>query len=129
MLIDDSALTRLVVRRLLHTDKRIHVVASANDGSDAVANLAQAAPDLVIVDLEMPHLDGFGVLDELKNYPHIPTIVLSGASQEKLNKARAYGATVIAKPGGVATNLETSPEAGKLLDAVYKALRLNRPPK
>ncbi|MEW6001988.1 MAG: response regulator [Nitrospirota bacterium] len=62
-------------------------VVTARDGLDGLARLKEEKPDLMILDLLMPRMDGFGVCRELKDprwskYSHIPIIILSSVREE-----------------------------------------------
>jgi DNA-binding response OmpR family regulator len=62
-------------------------VVTARDGLDGLTKLKEERPDLMILDLLMPRLDGFGVCKELKDprwakYAHLPIIVLSSVREE-----------------------------------------------
>jgi len=88
------------------------------DGEQAIQYLLKAdpAPDLILLDLKMPRMDGFGVLEWLRTQPrlgHLPAVVLSASIiQEDKNKAKALGAhAFFTKPAdfedfiGLATNI------------------------
>ncbi len=62
---DDEAPARAKVRRLLEADPRIDLVGEAADGLQAVAQIRELAPDLVFLDIQMPGLTGFEVLEAL----------------------------------------------------------------
>lgn len=66
LVVDDSALYRKVVRDVLAAIPGVEVVGVANDGARAVEQIEALRPDLVTLDLEMPRLDGIGVLKELQ---------------------------------------------------------------
>lgn len=66
LVIDDSALYRKIVRDVLASTSDVEVVGVANDGERALDQIKSLRPDLVTLDLEMPKLDGIGVLRELK---------------------------------------------------------------
>lgn len=64
-----------------------YTVITAQDGVDGLNKLKEGKPDLMILDLLMPRLDGFGVCKELKDprwakYAHIPIIILSSVREE-----------------------------------------------
>jgi len=68
-------------------EARGYQVVTARDGIDALNKLKEEKPDLMILDLMMPRLDGFGVCKELKDprwskYSHIPIIILSSVRQD-----------------------------------------------
>jgi two-component system LytT family response regulator len=59
---DDEAPARAKLRRLLAAEPDVEIVAEASDGEEAVAAIRSQAPDLVFLDVQMPRLDGFGVI-------------------------------------------------------------------
>lgn len=72
-------------------------VLQAEDGVAALDVLASAAPDVIITDINMPRMDGFGLIEQVRRDPRhraVPILVLSTESdQEKKARARAAGAT------------------------------------
>jgi two-component system LytT family response regulator len=62
LIADDEAPARGVLRRLLEDVPDVRVVAEAADGVDAAAAIERDAPDLALLDLHMPELDGLGVV-------------------------------------------------------------------
>ena len=83
LVVDDSALYRKVVSEVLAESPEIEVVGVAANGQIALEKIAQLAPDLITLDLEMPLLDGHGVLREIKlRELQIGVIILSALSNE-----------------------------------------------
>ncbi len=83
LLADDNADMRDYVRRLLGTRYEVEAVA---DGEMALAAARERTPDLVLTDIMMPHLDGFGLLRALRDNPGtstIPVIMLSARAGEE----------------------------------------------
>jgi threonine synthase len=79
LVIDDNKDAVHLIRRLLEKKKQYRVF-EANDGWDGLAQARQRLPDMIILDLMMPKLDGFDVLEELKldrRTENIPVIVVS----------------------------------------------------
>ena len=66
LLADDQPLVRAGVRALLERDGDIGVVSEASDGREALAELDRFRPDVLLLDLQMPAVDGLGVLRELE---------------------------------------------------------------
>ena len=66
MLADDHALFRSGVKRILEEIPEVEVVGEAADGMQLLALLKEATPDLVILDISMPEMDGFALLDRKK---------------------------------------------------------------
>ncbi len=103
LVVDDNSAVRMAYRLLL---KNVgHTVTEAADGADAIAKLEAGGFDLVITDLWMPGIDGFGVIAESKRrYPETPVLALTGGAvgttaKDPIKRARAAGADlVIEKP-------------------------------
>lgn len=66
LIVDDEPLARQRVRKLLELDPDITVLGECGDGEQAVAEVCQSHPDLMFLDVQMPALDGFGVLQALR---------------------------------------------------------------
>ncbi len=84
MVIDDSITMRKVTARIL--ERHNIQVATAKDGMDAVAMLQTQVPDLAILDIEMPRMDGFEVVAHIRNQPHLrhlPVIMVTSRGGEK----------------------------------------------
>jgi two-component system, chemotaxis family, protein-glutamate methylesterase/glutaminase len=79
---DDSAFMRTAITRMIESDAELRVVASARNGREALEKIAQFDPDVVTLDLEMPLLDGLGVLRELMGSNPKPVIMISSLTQE-----------------------------------------------
>ncbi|KUF12815.1 response regulator [Pseudoponticoccus marisrubri] len=93
--IDDSRTIRNLLRvSLENAGFEVH---SACDGQEGVDIFPEVDPDVVITDINMPNLDGFGVIDTLRSGPNrtnVPILVLTTESSDKLkSRARASGAT------------------------------------
>jgi two-component system, LytTR family, response regulator len=74
LIVDDEPLARQRVRTLLAAEKDIELVGEAGNGRDAVAAVRELRPDLMFLDVQMPLLDGFGVLEALGS-EHLPAVV------------------------------------------------------
>jgi chemosensory pili system protein ChpA (sensor histidine kinase/response regulator) len=84
MVIDDSITMRKVTARIL--ERHNVQVVTAKDGLDAVAMLQTTVPDLAILDIEMPRMDGFEVLAHIRNQAalsHLPVIMVTSRGGEK----------------------------------------------
>ncbi|ROM73987.1 hybrid sensor histidine kinase/response regulator [Pseudomonas brassicacearum] len=93
LVVDDSVTVRKVTSRLLERHG-MHVL-TAKDGVDAMALLAEHAPDLMLLDIEMPRMDGFEVATQVRNDPrlaHLPIIMItSRTGQKHRDRAMAIG--------------------------------------
>jgi two-component system LytT family response regulator len=86
LIVDDEALARQRVRRLLQNEADVEVVGEAESGHEAVALIRELQPDLVCLDVQMPGLDGFGVLRELDG-GHVPMVLFVTAYDEHAQRA------------------------------------------
>jgi two-component system chemotaxis response regulator CheB len=105
LVVDDAVVFRRLVSDELSADPAIEVVGTAANGRIALAKLGQLNPDLVILDIEMPELDGLATLREIrKTHPKLPVIMFSAFTErgaEATLDALALGATdYFAKPAG-----------------------------
>ena len=103
MVVDDSAIVRGLITRTLKSDSRIEVVASCSNGEMAVVQAAKRALDVIILDIEMPVMDGLTALPKLqKANPDARVIMASTLTQRNAAvslRAMALGAAdYIAKP-------------------------------
>ncbi len=65
LIVDDEPLARERTRKLLEKSEDIDVIGECGDGEEALASIKELRPDLVLLDVQMPELDGFGVLERL----------------------------------------------------------------
>jgi two-component system LytT family response regulator len=66
LIVDDESLARDRLRQLLQNEPEIEIVGECTDGLEAVAAIRQQSPDLLFLDVQMPELDGFGVLEAIR---------------------------------------------------------------
>jgi DNA-binding NarL/FixJ family response regulator len=94
-LADDHRLTLDGVRRALEEDHDIEVVGEAYSGEDVLPMIRDSAPDLVLLDLRMPKLDGLACLDLIrKNHPHVKVVMFSATTApEEIEAALRRGAS------------------------------------
>jgi two-component system LytT family response regulator len=74
LIVDDELLARERVRQLLADAPEIELIGECSNGREAVTAIREKHPDLVFLDVQMPELDGFGVLQEIGNAP-LPAVV------------------------------------------------------
>src|SRR2546423_10971773 len=75
---DDEVLARKFIRRMLKQDPEVETVAECGNGAEAVAMIRKEKPDLVFLDIQMPEMNGFAVLDAVK-LDHVPEIIFTTA--------------------------------------------------
>ena len=100
LLVDDSKMVRVKSSRLLASHG--FQVVTAIDGVDALKQFENCCPDLVITDVDMPEMDGFGLVDALRGNPrtqHIPLVMITSAEDRHREQAlRAGVGLVMGKP-------------------------------
>jgi two-component system, LytTR family, response regulator len=98
VIVDDEPPARARLRRLLGDHADIEIVAECEDGGSAVQSIESAAPDLVLLDIQMPELDGFDVLQALE-LPRLPEIIfISAFDQYALRAFAAHALDYVLKP-------------------------------
>lgn len=131
MLVDDSAVVRQTLQNLLSEADDIEVIATAQDPYVAVAKLRQSEPDVIILDVEMPRMDGVTFLRKIMSQHPIPVIICSslvGEGSHMQMEALAAGAVdIIVKPAlGTRSFLQES--RIRIFDAVRAAAKARLQP-
>jgi two-component system response regulator LytT len=139
VIVDDELLARDELAFLLKNVGDIHVVAQGKNGVDAVNLIREHSPDLVFLDVQMPGLDGFGVIKKLidKRVP-MPQIVFATAFDQYAVKAFEVNAVdYLLKPFDkkrvaqsiqrVRQKLETNAQPADRLDTLVKMLESQKP--
>ena len=109
LVVDDSALMRKLIPKILEQDDSIEVVGTAIDGRFALKKIGDLSPDVVTLDLEMPGLNGIDTLKEIMRQWRLPVLVVSSHSTAGAAitlKALALGAfDFVAKPRDVSEHM------------------------
>ncbi len=108
LIVDDSAVMRSLLRSVVGTDTRLEVVGTASDGMSALRAMDALCPDLILLDVEMPVMDGLGTLKAMKSRARrVPVIMCSSLTQRGAKvtiEALASGAAdYVTKPAGQAS--------------------------
>ncbi len=133
LIVDDSAVMRSLLRAVLAIDSQLEVVGTAVDGAAALQSVATLAPDLMLLDVEMPVMDGLTTLKRLRAAGHrLPVIMCSGLTQRGARvtiEALANGAAdYVAKPTAQQDRgAATRALAGQLLPKIHALVRRTRP--
>lgn len=78
MMADDHSMVREGIKALLEFDGDIKIIAQANDGVECLSKLEQVKPDVLLLDINMPRLDGLSVLETIKrSRPNMKVIILT----------------------------------------------------
>ena len=116
LLVDDHVLFRQALRHLLETEQDIRVVGEASDGSQVEQLVEEQHPDVVVMDISMPAIDGIAATQILRDkYPSLGIIVLTMfAEDSQVIRAIRAGAD-----GYLLKNIES----GKVVDAIRAVAR------
>jgi two-component system chemotaxis response regulator CheB len=106
LVVDDSATIRSVLSTTLAADPDVQIAGTAVNGQAALASIAAGPPDIVLLDVEMPVLDGISTLREIrKTHPKLPVLMFSSlterGSQATLDALLAGANDYVAKPAGL----------------------------
>ncbi|TQS45882.1 response regulator transcription factor [Cryptosporangium phraense] len=133
LLADDEELIRVALAALLDLEPDLSVVAQAADGRTAISVALAHRPDVAILDLQMPELDGIATAAELSRVlPNCATVILTGrARPAQLQRALAAGAKGFlpkGSPGGaLADVIRRVHEGGRYVDPALAADALSLP--
>ena len=112
LIVDDSAFMRKVLVSILSADPQMEVVGEARDGRDGVAKAEQLKPDVITMDINMPHMDGLQATEAIMSQNPRPIVIVSSETREGADvtlKALELGAIdFVAKPsGGIDLDMNT----------------------
>jgi|SRR5580658_580765 two-component system chemotaxis response regulator CheB len=130
LIVDDSGFMRNIIKQIIAVDDDLEVVGEAEDGVAALEKDKELKPELILLDIEMPRLDGIGAMKRLKLLSKAKIVILSSVAQlgsPPALEARRLGAfDVIAKPSG-AISLDLKAKRGHEILRVLRAA-LGLPP-
>lgn len=100
LVVDDSRVSRMMLSKMINMIDAGWTIVEAEDGQQAVEKATAASPDLIVMDINMPVMDGFQAIEILR--PQLPdtTMILLSANIQSSSQARAesLGVHFIAKP-------------------------------
>ena len=128
MIVDDSAVVRQTVRQARERDAGIEVIAAASDPLFAISHMQRAWPDVIVLDIEMPRMDGLTFLKKIMTERPTPVVICSSLAESgaaaTMQALSAGAVAIITKPKmGVKQFLEDS--ANDVVQAVKAAARAN----
>lgn len=124
LIVDDSAVVRQSLSEIISSDRRMEVMATAPDPFIAVEKMRRTAPDVIILDVEMPRMDGITFLHKIMSQHPIPVVICSGlteAGADTTLKVLEYGAVEIIKKPPLGTKRFLEESRVRICDAVMAA--------
>ena len=98
IVVDDEALARALLRELLGAHVDIEVIAECGNGFEAVKAVTEKKPDLLLLDIQMPKLDGFDVLELIGT--EVPVIFVTAYDQYAIKAFQVHAVDYLLKPFG-----------------------------
>ncbi len=98
LIVDDEPLARERLRKLLQDEADIEIIGECANGREAVATIKNQAPDLVFLDVQMPELDGFGVLEEIRGERMPAVIFVTAHDKFALRAFEVHAIDYLLKP-------------------------------
>lgn len=128
MVVDDSTVMRTILKRIINADPDLTTIGEATNGREALEMVAKLDPDVILLDLEMPELDGFGCLKSLRLLHRAQVVVVSSlahaGSSYSMEALRLGAKEVVAKPSGAVSFDMAQTTGGTLIQAVRRAAGL-----
>jgi two-component system chemotaxis response regulator CheB len=129
LVVDDSAFMRKLVSEMVDGSGEFRVIGTARNGLEALKKIHALDPDLVTLDIEMPELDGIGVLGYIMSETPRPVVMLSGAAsgpgRDLTIRALELGAVDFVKKPGGPISLDLDRVRDRLLDALRASREVN----
>jgi len=124
LIVDDSAVVRQTLREIINADPALEVMAVAADPFIAVERIKEAVPDVILLDVEMPRMDGLTFLQKIMSQHPIPVVICSSLAEENSGtalKALELGAVEIIQKPRVGTRQFLEESKIHISDAVKAA--------
>ena len=132
LIVDDSLVFRRFIGDIFAEFKNIHIVGEAQNGIEALEMVLKTTPDVILLDMEMPLMDGMTALQHLMIHRPIPTIMFSSLTEE--GTARCFdtlknGAVDFISKDFIFQKNQLAEHKKELLERVYKAAQLKIKPR
>jgi two-component system, LytTR family, response regulator len=98
LIVDDESLARERLRQLLKSEPEVEVVGECADGQEAVSMIEKEKPDLIFLDIQMPEVDGFGVLEAVKVEPAPVIVFVTAHDKFALRAFEVHAVDYLLKP-------------------------------
>src|ERR1035437_1790586 len=128
LIVDDSALVRQVVSQALATDPDIEVIGAASDPIFAIQKMKVQWPDVLVIDIEMPRMDGITFLKKIMAERPTPVVICSSLAEQGAQasfEALAAGAVAIVTQPKIGLKNFLEDASNDIVEAVHSAAKAN----
>lgn len=106
LIVEDTAVVRLLLEEIVGSDPRLEVAASVGDGEEALRILPKIAPDVISMDIRLPGMNGFEATQRIMSEHPTPIVVVSASVESddlriSMNALRAGALSIVEKPVGI----------------------------
>jgi CheY-like chemotaxis protein len=122
LVIDDEADDVLLIRRILEAESN-YVILEAGNGAEGLQLVGSQQPDLIVLDLTMPEMDGFAVVEKLKNNEKtrsIPIIIVSAKELTGQERAFLTGQVEVLLQKGLFSETELLEDVSQALEQIHQ---------
>jgi two-component system, LytTR family, response regulator len=98
LIVDDEPLARERIREMLKVDPEIEIVGECGNGQGAVKAVQENPPDLIFLDVQMPEMDGFAVMEAINKYANPIVIFVTAFDQYAVQAFEVYALDYLLKP-------------------------------
>ena len=132
LIVDDSALTRKILREILSSDAEIKVVGTASDPYIARTKIKQLNPDVLTLDIEMPKMNGIDFLKNLMRLRPMPVVMVSTLTQKGADlalEALGLGAVDYVGKPDVISETSLADYSEEIINKIKVAASVNHTPR
>ena len=127
LVVDDSAIMTLVIGNIVGEDPQLQVVEYASDGLDALKKVDATKPDLIILDLEMPKMNGVEFMKQIRFKSQAKVIVITAEepNSEKVIQIKSLGIDgLVFKPSNIVAQELKNQKSQEIRNLIHRALKI-----
>ncbi|MEB3229070.1 MAG: response regulator [Synechocystis sp.] len=127
LVIDDSPIMTLVLGNIVAADPQLQVVEYASDGLDGLKKVETAKPDLIILDLEMPKMNGVEFMKQVrfKSQAKVIVVTAEAANSEKVQQIKTLGIDgLVFKPSNVVAQELKNQKSQEIRNLIHQVLKI-----
>lgn len=125
LVVDDSPIMSLIMGGIVSEDPTLQIAEYASDGIEALAKVAKVQPDLILLDLEMPKMNGIEFLKKVRFQSKAKILIVTAEepSSPKVTQAKSLGIDgIIFKPSGAVAGDLKAKRSQEIRDSIHRIL-------